>query len=125
EWENDARPEVEKGVKPRAPRTAKFNNIKEDSRYQNIWDWVCRIVEPALLVLYLELLVSNENLSLQNVIRALRDKFQLEDYKRILDRGKIGSIDPKTYRITEVEGFLVIKDFLIVVSVKLLPIWRV
>ncbi|PMD23156.1 hypothetical protein NA56DRAFT_62212 [Hyaloscypha hepaticicola] len=160
EWENDARPEAEKGAKPRAPRAAKFDDIKEEysfrlkeyamkqaswstqsSRYQNIWDWVRRIVEPALLAPHLELLVSNENLSLQNVVRALRDKFQLseentreqvrEDYKRILDRGKIGSIDPKvwitdwyqalaraqTYRIAEVEGFLAIKDFLTVANV--------
>ena len=166
EWENDARPEAEKGAKPRAPRAAKFDDVKEEysfrlkeyavkqaswstqsSRYQNIWDWVRRTVEPALLAPHLELLVSNENLSLQNVVRALRDKFQpseentreqvREDYKRILDRGKIGSIDPKvwitdwyqalaraqTYRIAEVEGFLAIKDFLTVVSAKLLPTW--
>jgi hypothetical protein len=63
------------------------------------------MVKLALLVLYLELLVSHENLSLQNVIRALRDKFQplkenikeqvKEDYKRILKRGKNGSINLK------------------------------
>jgi hypothetical protein len=29
EWENDARPEVKKGAKPRAPRAAKFNDVKE------------------------------------------------------------------------------------------------
>ncbi|PMD22214.1 hypothetical protein NA56DRAFT_702570 [Hyaloscypha hepaticicola] len=166
EWENDTRPEAEKGAKPRAPRAAKFDDIKEEysfrlkeytvkqaswstqsSRYQNIWDWVYCTVEPALLAPHLELLVSNENLSLQNVIRAFRDKFQLseentreqvrEDYKRILECGRIGSIDPKVwvtdwfqalarvqiYYIPEVEGFLAIKDFLQVVSVKFLPAW--
>jgi isocitrate dehydrogenase kinase/phosphatase len=93
------------------------------------------------------LLVFNENLSLQNVIRALRDKFQpleentreqvKEDYKRILERGRIGLIDPKVwiidwfqalaqvqiYHILEVEGFLAIKDFLQAVSIKFLPTW--
>ncbi|PMD25987.1 hypothetical protein NA56DRAFT_685807 [Hyaloscypha hepaticicola] len=167
-FENDTRPEAEKGAKPRAPRAAKFDNIKEEysfrlkeytikqaswstqsSRYQNIWDWVYRTVEPAILAPYLELLVSQERLSLQNVIRALRDKFQpsenntreqvREDYKRILHYGKIGSINPKvwindwyqvlaraqTYRVPEVEGFLAIKDFLQAVSSKFLPTWRV
>jgi len=165
-WDRDERPEAEKGARPRAPRPAKFDDVKEEysfrlkeyavkqaswstqsSRYQNIWDWVRRTVEPALLAPHLELLVSHENLSLQNVVRALRDKFQpsedntreqvREDYKRILERGKIGSINPnvwitdwysalaraQTYRIPEVEGFLAIKDFLQVVSSKLLPTW--
>ncbi|PMD12775.1 hypothetical protein NA56DRAFT_712717 [Hyaloscypha hepaticicola] len=108
----------------------------QSSRYQNIWDWVYRTVEPAILAPYLELLVSQERLSLQNVIRALRNKFQpsedntreqvRKDYKRILYYNKIGSINPKvwinnwyqvlaraqTYYIPEVEGFLAIKDFL-------------
>ena len=80
-------------------------------------------------------------------MRALRDKFQpsddntreqvREDYKRILERGRNGSIDPKvwitdwyqalarvqTYRVPEVKGFLAIKDFLQVVSSKFLPTW--
>lgn len=66
-WDADGRPEAEKGVRPRAPRPARFDDIKEEysfrlkeyavkqsnwstqsSRYQN-WDWVCRTVKPALL----------------------------------------------------------------------------
>jgi hypothetical protein len=77
----------------------------------------------------------------------LRDKFEpledntrdqvREDYRRILERGKSGSINPKvwisdwyralaraqTYQIAEVKGFLAIQDFLQVVSVKLSPSW--
>ncbi|PMD67167.1 uncharacterized protein K444DRAFT_606094 [Hyaloscypha bicolor E] len=121
-WDADGRPEAEKGARLRAPRPARFDDIKEeysfrlkDSRYQNIWDWVRRTVEPALLVPHLELLVSQQRLSLQNV-----------DYNRILDRGRIGRESPiawindwyqalvraQTYRVAEVEGFLAIKDFL-------------
>ena len=58
-WDADGRPEAEKGARPRAPRPARFDDIKEEysfrlkeyavkqsnwsmqsSRYQNIWDWV-------------------------------------------------------------------------------------
>ncbi|PMD16248.1 hypothetical protein NA56DRAFT_709062 [Hyaloscypha hepaticicola] len=60
-----------------------------------------------------------------------------ENYKRILEHGRIGSIDLKIwitdwfqalvqiqiYYIPEVEGFLVIKDFLQAISVKFLPAW--
>ncbi|PMD57229.1 uncharacterized protein K444DRAFT_615690 [Hyaloscypha bicolor E] len=110
-WDTDRRPEAEKGVRLRAPRPARFDDIKEEysfrlkeyaikqsnwltqsSRYQNIWDWVRRTVEPALLVPHLELLVSQQRLSFQNVYQTL--------------------IRAQTYRVTEVEGFLVIKDFL-------------
>jgi len=165
-WDADGRPEAEKGARPRAPRPARFDDIKEEysfrlkeysvkqsnwstqsSRYQNIWDWVRRTVEPALLAPHLELLVSQQRLSLQNVVRALREKFQpsedntreqvREDYNRILDRGRIGRESPiawindwyqalaraQTYRVAEVEGFLAIKDFLQVVAAKFIPIW--
>jgi arginine utilization protein RocB len=123
-WDADERPEAEKGARPRPPRPAKFKDIKEEysfrlkeyaikqanwsthsSRYQNIWDWVRRTVEPTMLAPHLELLVSQGQLSLQNVIRALRDKFEpskdntrdqvREDYRQILERGKSSSIDPK------------------------------
>jgi hypothetical protein len=100
-----------------------------------------------MLAPHLELLVSQGRLSLQNVIRALRGKFEpledntrdqvREDYRRILERGRTGSIDPKvwindwyqalaraqTYRVAEVEGFLAIKDFLQAVSAKLSLTW--
>ena len=125
-----------------------MNWSTQSSRYQNIWDWVRRTVEPALLAPHLELLVSQQRLSFQNVVRALREKFQLsedntreqvrEDYNRILDRGRIGRESPiawindwyqalaraQTYRVTEVEGFLAIKDFLQVVAAKFIPIWE-
>jgi hypothetical protein len=82
-WDADERPEAEKGARPRQPRAANFNDVKEEysfrlkeyavkqaswstqsSRYQNIWDWVRRTVEPTLLAPHLELLVSQERLSL-------------------------------------------------------------
>jgi hypothetical protein len=165
-WDADGRPEAEKGARPRAPRPARFDDIKEEysfrlkeyavkqsnwstqsSRYQNIWDWVRRTVEPALLAPHLELLVSQQRLSLQNVVRALRDKFQpsedntreqvREEYKKVLETGRGGSINPQvwindwfqalaraqTYHVAEVEGFLAIKDFLQVVATKILPSW--
>jgi len=164
-WDADKRLEAEKGARPQPPRPAKFDDIKEEysfrlkeyaikqanwsaqsSRYQNIWDWVRCTVEPALLAPHLELLVSQGQLSLQNVVRALRDKFQpsedntrdqvREDYRRILERGKSSSINPivwindwyqalaraQTYQVAEVEGFLAIKDFLQTVSARL-PTW--
>jgi hypothetical protein len=165
-WDADNRPEAEKGARPVAPRPARFDDIKEEysfrlkeysirqstwaaqsSRYQNIWDWVRRTVEPALLAPHLELLVSQQNLSLQNVVRALRDKFQpsedntreqvREDYRKVLELGRIGSVAPsvwindwykalaraQTYRVAEVNGFLATKDFLQVVESKLMPVW--
>jgi len=33
-WENDARLEVEKGAKPRAPRVTKFDNVKEEYSFR-------------------------------------------------------------------------------------------
>jgi isocitrate dehydrogenase kinase/phosphatase len=60
-----------------------------------------------MLAPHLELLVSQGQLSLQNVIRALRDKFEpskdntrdqvREDYRQILERGKSGSINFKVW----------------------------
>jgi hypothetical protein len=86
-WDADERPEAEKGARPRQPRAANFNDIKEEysfrlkeyavkqaswstqsSWYQNIWDWVRCMVEPTLLAPHLELLVSQERLSLQNIV---------------------------------------------------------
>jgi hypothetical protein len=166
DWDEDERPEAEKGARPRQPRAANFNDVKEEysfrlkeyailqanwtaqsSRYQHVWDWVRRTVEPALLQPHLELLIAQKKLSLQNVVRALRDKFQpsedntreqvREDYRRILDRGRIGSQNIKvwindwfqalaraqTYHVSEVEGYLGVKDFLQAISHKLSPVW--
>jgi len=165
-WDKDNRPEAQKGARPKAVRPAKFEDIKEEysfrlkeyavkqaswsiasTQYQNIWDWVRRTVEPTLLAPHLELLVSQQKLSLQNVVRALQAKFEpseentreqvRENYKRILERGKIGSVAPQvwiadwfkalaraqTYQIAEVEGFMAVKDFLLAVAAKFSPSW--
>jgi hypothetical protein len=33
-WENDERPEAERGAKPRAPRLAKFDDVKEEYSFR-------------------------------------------------------------------------------------------
>jgi hypothetical protein len=108
---------------------------------------VRRTVEPALLQPHLELLIAQKKLSLQNVVRALRDDFQpsrdntkeqvREDYRRILERAKLGSQNvgvwindwsqalarAQTYQVPEVEGYLAVKDFLQAISHKYSPGW--
>ncbi|PMD58047.1 uncharacterized protein K444DRAFT_614609, partial [Hyaloscypha bicolor E] len=74
-WDADGRPEAEKEVRPRAPRLACFNNIKEEYSF--------RLKEYS---------IKQSNWLMQS---------SRENYNRILDRSRIALIRAQTYRVTE------------------------
>jgi len=108
---------------------------------------VSRTVDQALLAPHLEMLVSTNKVSLQNVVRALKAQLSpttensadlaREEYRQVLDQARQGHIGPQTwyeswyralararsYGVTDVEGFLATKDFLGAISVNIAPTW--
>jgi len=125
-WDMDERLEAEKGARPRAPRSAKFEDIKEEhaarlksytieqaswvqrsGRYQHIWNWVRSSVDEELLRPHLETLVREDKVSLQNVVRRLQAQFAPSDdvsadrvrqeYRRVLEVGKRGTVNPQRW----------------------------
>ena len=119
------------------------SNHKE---YQYIFAWVTRTVKNTLLEPHINSLVASNTLSIQALIRLLKTRLApsievtkervREEYRRVLNRARHGKISPQTwldswtiavsrardYNLTDVEGFLAIKDFLDAVSA-LQPSW--
>ena len=123
-----------------------MSQVQRSTRYQHIQNQVKTLVDKELLRLHLEELVREDQVSLQNVVRKLQAQFASsnditadhvrQEYRHVLDIARLRSVNPQcqyedqnralsracTYKIPEIEGFLVIKDFLDAISMKLVPV---
>lgn len=164
-WIADPRPEEEKGICPLV-LPASFTDVKEElairqrsyaleqaawtqqaTRYQHLWDWVNKTVNNKILAPHLEKLTREKQLSLQNVVRALKNELctstentknlARREYRQILHQARYGRTElatwyntwrycynrARSFQLDEVEGYLATIDFLEAIQVKYAPIW--
>jgi hypothetical protein len=120
---------------------------KQAARYTHMYNWVNATVHRSLLATAQAKLVANNNISLQELVRALKSRLApttsatistvRNDYRKALERATEGRMDTRkwydewsrafengrAYGIPEVEGVMAAKDFLTALSQKLAPNW--
>jgi hypothetical protein len=133
-------------------RSEAVDRLTEENRYQRVWLWVTKTVDPNYLgpaerELLTEARETGEKPTLQKLVRIIRTTLSptqtstqtqvIEDYQAVLKRAHLGGVEPekwcrdwlsaytngKAYGISEVEGTIASKAFLNAIRANMAPEW--